>query len=92
MKTSELLKETQPVVYSTLYNSLKSGHLSHCYLFVGDKGTFKKETALLLAQSLICPEKGKKDVWGCEECIDCIRVLSNNYFDLIVLDGTKETI
>ncbi|MBQ1826743.1 MAG: AAA family ATPase [Erysipelotrichaceae bacterium] len=92
MKTSELLKEKQPVVYSTLYNSLKNGHLSHCYLFVGDKGTYKKETALLLAQSLICQEKEKGEVWGCEQCIDCIRVLSGNYFDLIVLEGTKETI
>ncbi|MBR0230196.1 MAG: AAA family ATPase [Erysipelotrichaceae bacterium] len=87
MKTSELLKQSQPVVYSTLHNALKNSHLSHCYLFVGDKGTMKRETALLMAQSLICSEP-KEDVWACEECIDCIRIAENNYFDLILIDGS----
>ena len=37
----EVLETTQPIVYQTLTNALESEHLSHCYLFVGDKGTHK---------------------------------------------------
>ena len=61
----EVLKEEQPIVYQTLYNALSSDHLSHCYLFVGDKGTGKKNAAYLLAQSLVCEEK---DVFACQQC------------------------
>lgn len=90
MKTEQILKKQQPVVYSILYNALKNNRLSHCYLFTGDKGTYKKETAYLLAESIICSEKD--DVWACQQCIDCIRIEENNYYDLIYLDGSSSLI
>jgi len=85
----ETLKQLQPAVYQTLYNALKNKQLSHCYLFVGDKGTFKKETAYLLAQSLVCEGSNP---FACEECATCKRVLDNNYVDIVYIDGDESTI
>ena len=84
------LQSLQPVVYQTLHNALKNDSLSHCYLFVGPTGTSKFETAVLLAQSLICPET--EDGWACQQCIQCIRIEENNYADYILIDGSKESI
>lgn len=86
----DALSIQQPVVYKTLYNGLKKERLSHCYLFSGQKGTLKKETALFLAQSIIC--ENKTDLFACQECMDCIRIKENNYVDLIYLDGSNSTI
>jgi len=85
----DVLAKQQPIVYQTLLNSLSKKQLSHCYLFVGPKGTGKKETAYLLAQSLICQHK---DIFACEQCSDCNRILEGNYADLIYIDGTNQTI
>ena len=60
----EQLKESQPVAYQTLKNGLQNNKLSHAYIFAGPKGTKKKETAYLLAQSLICEHR---DPFACEE-------------------------
>lgn len=83
------LIQKQPVVFQTLHNAFAHHKLAHAYVFVGQKGTPKKETALFLAQSLICQ---KKDGMACEECEDCQRVVSGNYADLIYIDGTNTSI
>ena len=85
-----VIAETQPIVYQTLSNALKTGKVSHCYLFTGEKGTMKKETAFLLAQSLICDHK--EDEWACEKCTYCERIIGGTYADLIYIDGSKDTI
>ncbi len=85
----ETLKTTQPIVYQTLKNALESEHLSHCYLFVGDTGTHKLETALLLAQSLICEHK---DPFACEKCSNCKRIKEDNYVDLILINEDDKSI
>ena len=86
----ETLKQSQPVIYRTLDSALHKGNLSHCYLFVGERNAMMYETAILLAQSLVCQDK--QDGWACEDCMSCIRVANDNYADLIILDGSKETI
>ena len=68
----DLLKKTQPVVYQALENALTNRHVSHSYLFLGPAGTPKKQTAVLMAQSLLC-EKARDD-FACEECGTCRRV------------------
>ncbi len=85
----EILETTQPIVYQTMKNSLESEHLSHCYLFVGDKGTHKLETSFLLAQSLICENRS---VFACEKCVSCRRIKENNYVDLIYIDEEDKNI
>lgn len=82
------LREQQPVVYHTLENALTSHKLAHAYMFSGPNGTPKKETAYLLAQSILCEESG----FACETCAICERVAHNEYADMIYIDGTKVSI
>lgn len=84
----DILKEQQPVVYHTLRNALEHDRLAHAYMFSGPSGTPKKETAYLLAQSLVCEEEG----FACETCDICQRILHNEYTDMIYLDGTSVSI
>ncbi len=88
MFKTKLISE-QPIAFHTLSNSLKDNKLAHAYLFVGPSGTPKKETAYLLAQSLICRNK---QVFACETCVDCQRIAQGNYADLIYLDGRTNKI
>ena len=84
----DILREQQPVVYHTLRNALEHNRLAHAYMFSGPSGTPKKETAYLLAQSLVCKESG----FACEVCDTCERVAHNEYADMIYLDGTSVSI
>lgn len=81
---SEELKEQQPVVYRTISNALKNNRLSHSYLFSGPKGSGKKQTAFLIAQSLVC--QNKTNEFACECCSSCLRIKENNYADLVYVD------
>ena len=85
----ETLKERQPIVERVLYNALKHKQASHAYLFVGPKGTRMLETAILFAQSLVCPHR---DPWADETCEICDRIQKNHFTDLILLDGTVTSI
>lgn len=84
----DILKEQQPVVYNTLKNALYHDRLAHAYMFSGPSGTLKKEAAYLLAQSLVCDEEG----FACETCDTCLRVIQNEYADMIYLDGSDTSI
>ncbi len=83
------LKARQPIIERVLYNALKHKQASHAYLFVGPKGTGMLETAILFAQSLVCPHR---DPWADESCEICVRIQENHFTDLILLDGTKSSI
>ncbi len=83
----DVLKKQQPVVYKTLSNALKNKQLSHCYMFSGDKGTLKKETAILIGQSLVCTNKTSE--FGCEQCLECQRIANGSYLDFIDISSEK---
>lgn len=82
------LKRNQPVAYRILENALLSKNYAHAYLLSGEKGTGKLNTALLLAQSLVCEEVG----FACETCATCNRIKENNFADMILIDGSEKTI
>ncbi len=84
----EKLKKNQPVAYKILENALISRNYAHAYLFVGEKGTGKLNTAYLLAQSLMCEHDG----FACETCTTCQRIKENNFADMIVVDGKDVSI
>ena len=84
----EKLKKNQPVAYKILENALISNNYAHAYLFVGEKGTGKLNTAYLLAQSLMCEHDG----FACETCATCKRIKENNFADMIVVDGKDVSI
>ncbi len=84
----EQLRESEPVAYQSLLNSLRNRKVAHSYLFSGEYNPLKIEAAYLLAQSIV--EGG--DGFACETCDTCKRIRSNGYFDVIYVDGYAETI
>lgn len=83
------LRKEQPIVYQTLSNCLNNEKLSHALLFSGAKGTPKLQTAILLAQSLICENK---ETFACEQCDQCRRIQEGQYADVMILDGSEKSI
>ena len=64
------IKEAQPKVVKLLENSIKMNRLSHAYLFEGEAGTKKFETAIYFAQLLLCKNEEKP----CGICSNCKRI------------------
>ncbi len=89
MQIDRYLKRYQPIIYQTFTNSLKKKTLSHAYLLVGNPGTPLLETATFLAKTILCDDPSPL---ACCNCITCLRIDSDNYPDVITLDGSKETI
>ena len=82
------LKSSEPIAYRSLGNALKNNRVAHSYLFSGEYNPLKIETAYLLAQSII---EGKNN-FACEKCDTCKRIRNNQYFDVVYIDGYKQTI
>ena len=89
MQIDRYLKKYQPVIYQTFTNSLAKKTLSHAYLLVGNPGTPLLETATFLAKTILCDDPSPL---ACCNCITCLRIESDNYPDVITLDGSKATI
>ncbi len=82
------LKDSEPIAYQSLENSLKNRKVAHSYLFSGEYNPLKIEAAYLLAQSIV---EGKDD-FACETCDVCKRIRNNSYFDVIYVDGYASSI
>ena len=89
MQIGKYLKENQPIIYQTFVNAFNKHTLSHAYLLVGNPGTPLYEVAQYLAKSILCDEPSPL---ACDNCITCLRIDSDNYPDIIKLDGSKATI
>jgi len=89
MKNETLIKQTQPIVYQTLVNAFNNNKISHAFLLSGLKGSPIKESALFIAQSLVC--ENPKPL-ACEECLSCLRIANQSYADFIFIDGEIGTI
>jgi len=89
MQIEKYLRENQPIVYQTFVNSLKKNTLSHAYLLVGNPGTPLFDVAKFLAKSILCDDPSPL---ACENCIICLRIDSENYPDVIIVDGSKDTV
>ena len=89
MQIDRYLRKYQPIIYQTFTNSLAKKTLSHAYLLVGNPGTPLLETATHLAKTIVCDDPSPL---ACCNCITCLRIESNNYPDVIILDGSKATI
>lgn len=73
----------QDRVKAQLAAALRSGAVSHAYVFEGPRGTGRKDTALALAQALHC-ESGEAD--ACGVCADCRKVANGNHPDVLLID------
>jgi DNA polymerase-3 subunit delta' len=89
MKNEALIKQTQSVVYQTLVNAFDSNKINHAFLLSGLKGSPIKESAIYVAQSLVCENPNPL---ACEECLSCLRIANQSYADFIYIDGELGTI
>lgn len=83
----------QEGVSTTLKNALKSGRISHAYLFYGPRGCGKTTTARLLAKALNCTGNGntKPTATPCGTCPQCKEIAASSDMDVLELDAASNT-
>lgn len=77
----------QDHISTTIRNSIKSGRISHAYLFSGPRGVGKTTMARILAKSLNCAT-GPTET-PCGKCDNCLEIRDGHSFDVIEIDGAS---
>lgn len=86
--TKLYLKEKQHIVFQVLKNSFKNDKTSHAYIINGSKGSPVLETAIFMAQSLVCSNKDENHL-ACETCINCQKIKNQTYADFKMFTGEQ---
>ncbi|MGV3489131.1 MAG: DNA polymerase III subunit delta' [Tuberibacillus sp.] len=84
------ISEKQPTAARILLNGIKNDRLAHAYLFSGQRGTGKRETAIQLARTFFC--RMREDINPCGDCPDCRRIESGNHPDLTIIEPDGRSI
>ena len=77
----------QQHITETLKNQVKSGRLSHAYIFIGTRGTGKTTCARILAKAVNCehPVDGNP----CGVCRSCRGIADGSVLDVVELDAAS---
>ena len=77
----------QEAIVQTLKNQVRSGRLSHAYLFTGTRGTGKTSTAKIFARAVNClnPQDGEP----CNQCENCHRDLEGRDLNIMEIDAAS---
>lgn len=84
------LENRQPQVVKMLKNSYIKNRLAHALLFSGEKGTGKKEAAILFAQMILCQDSNNGE--PCGECNCCVRVLHKTHQNIMFIEPDGQTL
>lgn len=82
---TRLLEQQQPKLLADIRHILKSGMISHAYLFTG--GFASWEMALWLTQYQFC--EAIEDLEPCGQCRTCRLILENDLTDVTILEPTN---
>ena len=77
----------QENVTKILKNQIKSGKISHAYIFSGTRGTGKTSAAKVFSRAINC--LNPKDGEPCNECEVCKNILEGNTTDVIEMDAAS---
>ena len=81
----------QPHVTTLLQNAVRSGRITHAYLFSGPRGTGKTTTARLLAMALNCEHSDKPTPDPCGKCSSCKEIANSRSLDVQEIDGASNS-
>jgi len=76
-------------IIAHLQNAIRTGKISHAYIFLGEEGMGKKKLATAFAKTLQCEEG--KDL-SCNQCKSCIQADINSHPDIIWVTHEKISI
>jgi len=77
----------QKHITETLKNQVKTGRLSHAYIFIGTRGTGKTTCARILAKAVNC--ENPKDGNPCGVCPACRGISEGSVLDVVELDAAS---